>query len=108
MDLRAGELDQRITIQQPVSTQDVYGQAVNTWSDLCSVWAKVEGGWASEIEDSNEIMNVGKWTVHMRYRSDVTPEMRIKFGDLYLGIIGVENVMSRGTTLKLTCETKYE
>lgn len=40
--IRAGELDRRITIQRALITRDAFNAEVETWTDLCTVWAKYE------------------------------------------------------------------
>lgn len=39
MGLAAGKLDRRVTIQRATITRDDYNNEVETWADLCTVWA---------------------------------------------------------------------
>jgi SPP1 family predicted phage head-tail adaptor len=39
MTIAAGDLDQRITLQQRVSAAGTYGDDVGAWADVCTVWA---------------------------------------------------------------------
>jgi len=40
--MRISKLQQRITIQRRSSTLDAYGQEINSWSDIGTVWAEVK------------------------------------------------------------------
>ena len=42
MPIRTGRLNRRITLQQPVTAQNSYGEKVVTWEGVCTVWAGVE------------------------------------------------------------------
>ena len=42
MPLKAGELDRRIQIEQASEAPDSFGQNVQTWSLLATLWAKFE------------------------------------------------------------------
>lgn len=39
MPLAAGKLDRRITLQRAILSKDDYNNDVETWSDLCTIWA---------------------------------------------------------------------
>lgn len=84
--INAGELDRRLTIQEPSGTQDEYGEFPNDqWADVytnisCGV-TYMKGG---EIWESQQ--SVGNLTTDfkIRYHSGVTPKMRIVFeGETY-------------------------
>lgn len=40
--MRAGDLDRRVTIQQRTLATNEYGEAVETWSPVATVWAQVQ------------------------------------------------------------------
>ena len=46
--MRAGRLDRRVTNQTKTVAQDDYGQPIETWSDLLTIWAGKRDVRASE------------------------------------------------------------
>lgn len=82
--MRAGRLDRRITFQRFASTQDEFGQPIETWSDYATVWARVEPLRGRErFEAQREHAEVDT-RFHIRYRADITVLDRIAYeGDLY-------------------------
>lgn len=77
MGLAAGRLDRRITIEQPSFSQDASGQPVATWSTLATVWgAKKDIRGRERFAAEQEIAE--ETTVFLiRWRNDVTVEMRL-------------------------------
>jgi len=51
----AGPLDRRITLRRFTSTQDVYGDPVETWADLATVWASRRRASARETLAAAEV-----------------------------------------------------
>lgn len=41
--MRAGALNRRVTIQKRVQGQDDWGQPIDTWQDVATVWANIAG-----------------------------------------------------------------
>src|SRR3546814_6741718 len=44
--MRTGDMDRRVTLQRFTTTQDEYGEEIQTWTDLATVFAEVrqQGG----------------------------------------------------------------
>ncbi len=71
--MNIGRLDKRVTIQSGTTMKDVYGQPLETWSDIATVWASIQyiGGrekLRSGVVDAN--LDV---TVAVRYYEQLTP-----------------------------------
>ena len=49
---RAGTLDRRITIQRAVTTQDGYGQPIETWETFAERWAASRMRWRGGTRNS--------------------------------------------------------
>ncbi len=82
--MRAGDLDRRVTLQQPVPARDATGEETHTWSTVGQVWAKVEGlGGAEDFRaDKREHDLRAKFTI--RYRPGINSMWRIIHdGDVY-------------------------
>jgi len=102
--MRAGELDQRITLQS-LSEQNDSGSLTQIYTDAATVWAKVisqRGSEAFEAARTNarETIRVG-----MRYRSDVTDMWRLLWLGQVYNIVAVDRSMARAGELWVTAQT---
>ena len=87
MPLNIGRMDRRIDIEQDTaSSADSYGQIVPSWGALDTVWAQVTPS-GNETHEGNQDHATRTTEFRIRYRSDVTEKMRIKYpassGDIY-------------------------
>lgn len=64
-----GELDQRVTIQELISTPDGAGGYLTKWSDVATVWAKVRPRASKEAVGSDRVEGSAVYMFVMRYRS---------------------------------------
>lgn len=106
--MTAGDLRDRVTIQQDTLTADSQGGRSAVSSTLATVWAAVVPMGASEAMELREFVgHTSAYTVTLRYRADVTPQMRLLWTP-YLGtpktlqIHGVQMSADR-TWLVLRC-----
>lgn len=107
MRLSAGDLDRRIKIQSRSVTQDpVYGTSVETWADFATVWANVQDMLPSRGEKIAEGVAVARrpCRIRIRYRSDVTSDMRIKIGERVLRIVTMPAELGRREGLEFIAE----
>lgn len=102
----ASRLRHRVTLQQPALTPDTLGGYVKTWEDVAELWAAIEPYEAR----GRERQNAGKkesrvqHRVTLRYRSGVTPDMRLLHGARALSILSVVNAGEAGERLVLLAE----
>lgn len=90
--MTAGELTERITIQQTTRTPDGQGSFTETWVDVATVWAKA---WTVSSTESTQGMQTTMIRVQkfaIRYRSVLKPYWRLKWGTRYFSITGVDPV----------------
>jgi len=87
--MRAGQLKQRITIQQPTQTKNAIDEVVSTWSTFCTIWAAIEPAVGSSYYAANQLDAKVDGKVRIRYRGDLEPTMRVKFGDRILNIVSI-------------------
>lgn len=87
--MKAGELKQRVTIQQQVKIPNSIDEDVITWTEFKKVWMKI-------VPSSGQIYYAAKQTdsrvngyFSMRYLEGVLPTMRILFGTRVLTILAV-------------------
>ncbi len=82
--LKAGEFDQRITIQQPATGQDAYGQPNTGWVDVIAIWAKKMDLTGREYLAAASTQHEVTTKIIIRYRAGITAAMRVVHGsDLY-------------------------
>ena len=101
---KAGQLRDRITIQQRSSVQDATtGEIALTWADVALVWANIQHiSGISAIKAGMDTSSV-KTAIRMRYRTGIDASMRVLHGtDIY----SIEAVMPNKTagTLDLICK----
>lgn len=75
--MNAGDLRDRVTIQQKSTTADGQGGRAVTWATLATVSATVKPVQMSERLQAAAIGSSLTYTVTIRYRPDVTPAMRL-------------------------------
>ena len=77
-------LNRRVTIQVRASGVDAVGQPSTTWTTFATVWASIvhRSGLATIKSDAEA--SVVRTSIRIRYRTDVTPAMRVLYGtDVY-------------------------
>ena len=84
---RAGELRHRITFQSLTSGQDDSGGPTETYTDYVTVWGAVEYNSGREYWQAQQANSEVQGKVRIRHRTDITPDMRIKYGAKFLHII---------------------
>ncbi len=100
--IAAGDLRERVTIESR-SGQDADGQPLDAWTTVDTVWAAVTAANARESQAGGREQAVRTWTVLLRYRSDVTPDMRLTWRGRNLNIVQVLPDRPNGV-LHLVCE----
>jgi len=72
-----GELRHKVIFQQLVSTPDGMGGTTGTWQDVLSTWVRMSAWKGKEVLSSNQPATSAWFEVAMRYRPNITPDMRI-------------------------------
>jgi SPP1 family predicted phage head-tail adaptor len=107
--MRAGTLDERITWQSFTVAADSLGEPIKTWANLATtptVWANVQSKAAGEryISGGEQVQAAVSHTVRIRYRTDLTVQMRgIWRSDRHLYIENVIDPDGRKSELVLMC-----
>lgn len=87
-----GSMREQVTIKQfTTTTSTATGEQTDTWADLATVWAKVEPLMGRERYLAQAIDATLTYRVAMRYRSGLTPKMRIVWASKTLEIHSVSN-----------------
>lgn len=102
--MRAGRLNERITLQSAAVSVDSVGQPVHSWSTFATVWAEVMPVSGREYFRAQSLTQAESIRITMRYLDGVTPSMRVVHGSRTYHIRSVLNVGSRERELELICE----
>lgn len=92
--IRAGSLNRRVTIEKRSSTRDAGGQLVDVWTEYATVWANVItqagiGFVSQQFVAGGAERNRATMSFRIRYRTDITADMRIKHQGAYYEIHAV-------------------
>ena len=97
--MRAGDLRQRLELQAPyVSANDML-EGTQAFSTQATVWGAVEPLSGNLLFSAQQANSEVQGRVRIRYRSDIQPTWRIKFGNRYLRILSIINVNERNQEL---------
>ncbi|MCI5049589.1 MAG: phage head closure protein [Rickettsiales bacterium] len=106
----AGELSarlrHRITIEQPNDTADGGGGVTRGWTTVATVWAEIipTRGGAEQGLGEAAIQALHTHRITIRYRDDVSTDMRIGFDGRYFNIRSITNVEEAKVVLELNVE----
>jgi len=98
-----GRMRRRVTIQSPQKTEDGMGGHTISWSDVAEVWAEIEPLRGTEYFYAHQIKNEVSHRVRIRFRSDITEEMRIKLGDRVFNIESILDIEEAHRFLEILC-----
>lgn len=101
--MRAGQLKNRITIQQKVNGKDALGQTVDQWVDVCTVRAEIRDVSGKEYQSSQAEQVQTDCKILIRYRKNITADMRVLCNGTYYDIKAVLEDVKR-TRLELPCQ----
>ena len=73
----AGQLNKRVTIQSPSTTQDTNGEPIAGWTDVATVWASIVDITGREYLAAGGTQNQAQTKIAIRYRAGVVPSMRV-------------------------------
>lgn len=100
-----GRLDERITFQKKITTtNDSNEDAEIGWSNYTTTWAQVIEKSGSEFYRSDQLTGVKVAEFTIRYRMDITEQMRINRGGEIYNITAVIRISRKGY-LKIMGET---
>ena len=86
--LPAGQLRDRVTIQQPVRVRTAMGGTEDTWQDVTTVWASVRQPSSNELFAAAQQQALVEHVVVIRYRTGIAANMRVMWRGRALDIVG--------------------
>lgn len=102
--MRAGELDQRVDLEEPIEERNDSGELVTTgWRALATgIPCKILSA-GSEGLRGRQVSATASHVITMRYRTDITAKHRLKWGARYLYVRSAEDRESRRRELEVVC-----
>lgn len=106
MATRLGKLRERITIQKPPQTDDLFGGKHDDedWIDVKHVWASIEPVSANQVFFSQSLEHRVTHKVIIRTFDDLESNMRIKFGERIFQIQSYRDFMERDRFTEIMAE----
>lgn len=106
MSIEAGKLDQRVTLQESTPTTDGFGQDVPAWSDVATVWARVEPLRGREFFQAGQMQASADVRITIRYRAGLNERMRVMWRGAPHEIVSpLIDVGGQQETLEIMCAT---
>lgn len=104
--MQSGRLRERVAIQSATVTQNSSGEEIPVWATDATVWASVLPGAVSERFSASAGQRASEitHTVRIRYRDDITPKKRLRWGTRILEILGQMDPDGRTTDLLIMCK----
>lgn len=104
MNVKIGDLRQRITFQEAEKTSDGYKGHTISWQNVVTVWAKVQPLSGREYFSAHQIKAEVTHRVKVRYRTDITEKMRIKLNGRHLNIKSILDLEEKHQMLEIMCK----
>ena len=94
MILPIGKLDRQITLQSLTQTQGEYGELIDTWSDVATVWANAYAGAGKEFVAARQVNAEVSMQFQIRWMA-LSTTMRILYDGKYFDIVDIAEVGRR-------------
>ena len=102
--MKAGQLDQRVTVERYTSTEDELGQPIEAWAPLFTCWAAVEPLTGREYLAAQAAVSEVTAKIRMRFRPWMTSQDRVIHNGTVYQIQSVIDVRSENRELHLMCK----
>ena len=102
--MRAGELDQRVTLERFGEYKDASGAWTEGWETVGTFWAAVLPLTGKEVIAADAVTAISDVRIIMRYRPGITPADRLTHKGKQMNITAVIDRHSAGRTLELLCK----
>jgi SPP1 family predicted phage head-tail adaptor len=99
-----GKFTERVQILAPTNTQGASGEAIITWGDYGTRWAKVELLGGTELTKSDVILPLSRAKFTFRYNEDITEAYRLVWNGQTWDISNI-NVVGRKAFLEIMADS---
>lgn len=102
--MNIGNLNKRITIEKSTSTQNTYGEQVQTWTKLRECWSRVEPVQGKEYYTAKQTASELDIKFVIRYTTvDITPKSRLIYDSKEYNVNSIINLAEGNRELHLYC-----
>lgn len=98
-----GEMRQRVTLQTRTVTR-VEGIPEESWATVATVWAAVSDISGKEYFQAQAVQSEVTTRIKIRYRTGITPSMRVLYGSRVFQILSVIDKDERHRVMELMCK----
>ena len=102
--MKIGEMNKRVILQGRVVTQTSSGAVTETWSNLDTVWAKIQPLKGKEFWQAQQMSSELDVRVTIRYRKNISTIERVNYGNRYFDIVAVIDADEKHRFLELMCK----
>ena len=103
-----GELRQRITFQTTVPGTNEAGETIQVPKDYKTVWAAVQPLNGREYEEAKKLRTQLTYKITIRYATDITNDMSIKFKKSTFNIVDIINLDEKNQFLQIMAYEKVD
>lgn len=103
--MRAGKLRSSVTIEQRGTvTRSESGAVSYQWPEVATVRADVNQVGGTEQAAPDGFQRTAPYRIRIRYRTDLTTDMRLDFGGKKLEILAINNIDQMNRWLEITAQ----
>lgn len=95
---------ERLVLERSVGTPDGAGGHMYEWTPVASLWGEVIPLSGSRMRAFDRMNNLVSYRVHLRFRCDVRPGMRLLWGDRLLDVQAAFDPDGRRHILECLCQ----
>jgi len=106
MTLLVNRLDKRVTILRSEESTGEYGGPVESWSEVCKVWAAIEPLRGQEFFAAFRESAVVTTRIRIRYREGINRTMIVRHGGLEFEILHIIHPNLDKRELQLMCKER--
>lgn len=100
--MNAGNMNQRITIQEKRTVQNEYNEPVEVWADLVTVWAELMIGFGREFFGAAKVNTELSGIIKIQYIPGIIArQAKVKYGARIFDVIAVIDPGERRRELEL-------
>lgn len=102
--MRAGQLNQRVTIERKAAGQDALGQPLMLWELVAAVWADIRHTAGLEVIKGGADTSIVRASIRIRYRTGLDAGMRVTHGTDTYDVRAVLSDVAGREYVDLVCE----
>lgn len=100
--MRAGRLRHPVVIERPTRGQQPDGSIVHGWAKFADAYLGFRQTGGGQFSQGKQEHERGVYQAEIRHIDDLTPDMRVRFGERVFNIDSVNDFEGRGDQILLT------